>query len=212
MTKLADDSSLEIHTLGHRVFVGGDNQYWDSISSLQFDFLRESGLQPSHEFVDIACGSLRGGVPLINYLDADRYHGIDKHIDLIIYGVTLELGVELFRRKRPRFAISDQFEFEKLGGQFDFGIAQSLFTHLSAADCRKCLRKLRASARTRCRIFVTFFEADEAEANPLVSHSHAVFRYTRDEMAEFAGSDWKARYIGSWNHPRGQHIVEYVAL
>jgi hypothetical protein len=31
-------------------------------------------------------------------------------------------------------------------------------------------------------------------------------------LAAAAGTGWAARYIGDWNHPRGQNIVEYTRV
>ena len=125
-----DDTAEEIHRGGHRKFVGGDGDYWNRVSGLQFDFLVAQGLQPADTFIDVACGSLRGGIKFIDYLKPEHYLGIDKHIELIIYGVAEELSIEKFREKRPKFVVSDRFEFSKFGRAPTFGIA-SLYSRTS---------------------------------------------------------------------------------
>lgn len=45
----------------HRIAVGG---MWDEIGKLQFEFMVKQGLKPHHKFLDIGCGSLRGGYSL----------------------------------------------------------------------------------------------------------------------------------------------------
>lgn len=89
-----EDTREEIHKVSHRAFVGGDGDYWDKIGDLQFRFLVERGLAPSDTLIDVACGSLRGGVRFIRYLEPGHYLGIDKYIELIIYGVGAELGLD----------------------------------------------------------------------------------------------------------------------
>jgi hypothetical protein len=38
------------------------------------------------------------------------------------------------------------------------------------------------------------------------------FSYTRDQMRSLGEPwDWVPNYIGSWGHPRGQVMMEYVA-
>ena len=208
--QINDDSAVTIHTNGYRNFVGGAN-VWESIGNLQFDFLKKMGMKPQDKFVDVACGALRGGINYIKYLDVGNYYGIDKHIELIIYGVARELTVPVFREKMPHFAVSDAFEFEKLGEGFTYGIAQSLFSHLIADDIRLCLRNLHAVAADGCKFYATFFESDVAETNPEKSHSAAGFKFTRAEMESFgADTGWRSNYIGGWNHPRGQRVIEYV--
>ncbi len=192
--------------------MGGDGDNWALIDELQFRFLVERGLTPSDLLLDVGCGALRGGAKFIRYLDPDHYLGIDKHIELIIYGVANELGMESYREKRPRFAISDSFEFHKLGSKPNFAIAQSLFTHLSATDIELCLSNLRVAAREGCRFFATFFEASNPAEAPAVSHSHGFFSYTRLQMEDIGQrSGWTPNYIGDWNHPRSQNMIEYIA-
>lgn len=207
-----EDTSQEIHRSGHRQFVGGTAQTWDEIGELQFRFLRDRGLAPDHVLIDVGCGALRGGLRFIHYLEPGHYLGIDKHIELIIYGVAVELGIDAYREKQPKLVVSDSFEFEKFRVKPDFGIAQSLFTHLAEPDLKRCLLQLRRAVVPGCRLFATFFEADELVTNPEVSHSHGYFAYTRLQVEAFgAESGWDCHYIGEWNHPRGQKILEYTA-
>jgi SAM-dependent methyltransferase len=208
------DDWRAVHRLGHRNFVGGNDQYWDLIGNLQFEFLKAQGLKPSHTFFDIGCGSLRAGTRLVEYLEPDRYFGIDKHIELLIYGVALELGIDAFRARRPRFLVTDTFEFGKLGAKADFAIAQSLFTHLNIGDISRCLTAFRPAAAAGCRFFATFFEVEARSEwqNPDQSHSHGYFEYTREQMESLgAAAGWAPRYIGTWNHPRYQRMMEFVA-
>ena len=169
-------------------------------------------LTPSDVFIDVACGSLRGGVRFIRYLDPDCYLGIEKRIELIIYGVAMELGIDAYREKRPRFVVSDAFEFHRFDSKPAFGLAQSLFTHLCGSDIESCLGKLGRAAAPGCKFLATFFEVPEPIVNPSESHSHSFFGYTRAEMEEFGvGAGWTPCYIGDWQHPRGQKLIEYVA-
>jgi len=206
-----EDTREEIHQTGHRQFVGGAGGYWQKIGELQFRYLVDRGLAPSDTLIDIGCGSLRGGARFIRYLDPSCYLGIDKHIELIIYGVAMELGIDLYRQKQPRLVVSNSFEFERFEAKPAFAIAQSLFTHFSADDVKTCLSKLNSVAAPGCRLFATFFEVTEPVANSAVSHSHGYFGYTRSEMEDFGTrAGWKSHYIGEWAHPRGQRMIEYV--
>jgi len=206
------DTAAGIHEFGHRRFVGGNDQYWDGLSQLQFDLLVSKGLTPQDSFLDVACGSLRAGSRLIPYLDPGRYVGVDKHIELIIYGVACEIGIDAFREKRPHFIVSDSFDFSALPQAVDFGIAQSLFSHLSARDIGLCLGNLRPHMTPGGRFFATFFEASVVRQNPDSSHSHDHFEFTRREMETLGiETGWAPQYIGEWSHPRGQMLMEYVA-
>lgn len=197
-----------IATEGHREFVGG---LWEEMGQLQFDFLVEHGLKPSHVFLDIACGSLRAGRLLIPYLEPGNYLGIDKHTELIDAGKANEIAPEVLRAKHPEFVISDCFGFEGFSKQPDFCIAQSLFTHLRKQEIEMCFRKLGAFVRPGCRFFATFDETSIPIPQLAPSHSVRAFYYTRRAMEAFGRhSGWSWHYIGNWNHPRDQKMVEYV--
>ncbi len=198
-----------IQKLGHREYVGG---MWEEIGKLQFDFLVQQGLKPSHCFLDIGCGSLRGGIYFIRYLDVGNYLGIDKEKTLIHLGIEKELGKDIYDKKKPEFVVSDKFEFEKFSKKPRFSLAQSLFTHLNSKDICVCLEKLRTFVEPGHIFFATFFEGDSS-TNPETSHSHAYFRYSRKEMIAFGEHrGWKATYIGDWKHPRNQKMMKYEAV
>lgn len=197
--------SIRVH--GHRRYVGG---MWDEIGKLQADFLKAQGLTPGDVLLDIGCGSLRGGHHFIRYLDAGNYLGIDVEAELIRAGVEKELAPEVVQSKRPEFVVSGDFAFDRFSKPADFALAQSLFTHLPPAMIRRCLRRLRDHS-PHCRFFATFLETPRRVLNPDVPNAHYPFRYTAWQMRMFAAATaWRCRYIGDWNHPRGQVMVEYV--
>ncbi len=58
----------------------------------------------------------------------------------------------------------------------------------------------------------TFFGPDEPQNNPAKSHPHKKFQYTITEMLEVGELyRWKGNFIGDWNHPAGQVMMEYIA-
>jgi hypothetical protein len=192
---------------GHRAYVGG---LWEAVGTLQFRFMIEQGLEPHHVLIDVACGSLRGGVRFIPYLERGGYLGIEMQQRLIDIGIEKELGKKLYALKRPEFVTSDRFEFSHFSRQPDFAIAQSLFSHLTARDISLCLKNLRAVARPDTRFYASFFETSQPRLNPEISDPRAKFLYTRQEMAQFGvACGWKSRYIGDWQHPREQRMFEY---
>ncbi len=196
-----------IKAVGHRRYVG---DLWDEIGWLQFDFLINNGLQPYHYLLDIACGSLRGGVHFIPYLDTGHYLGIDKESDLLRAGIEQELSPELCESKKPQFLVSNAFEFENFTVRPDYALAQSLFTHLPPPMISACFKKLRSVIQQNGVFYATFFETESPVSNPKIPHDHGHFAYTRQEMENFGTQNgWHAQYIGNWNHPRNQVIVQY---
>ena len=197
-----------IRMVGHRDYVGG---LWKQIGKLQFNFLVEQGLAPSHCLLDIGCGALRAGVHFIDYLAPGHYLGIDKERALIELGIEHELGAARRQAKRPEFVVSGRFEFAKFSRQPDFSIAHSLFTHLTVEDSMHSLSKLRQFVAPGHVCFATFFDGDSA-SNPSRSDSQLGFSYSRAAMEGFGTqTGWQTLYIGDWRHPRGQMMMQYVA-
>lgn len=198
-----------IRQAGHRQYIGG---LWDEIGRLQFDFLVAQGLRPPHCLLDIACGSLRGGVHFINYLNPGNYLGIEKEPALVTLGIEKELGQTTFDLKRPEFVISDCFVFHKFSKRPHLSLAQSLFTHLVPDDIVMCLDNLRRFVEPGHILYATF-NAGDTSTNINRSHARASFRYSKREMAGFGERHgWKATFIGDWNHPRGQQMMRYESL
>ena len=203
----APESDAGIAEMGHRGYVGG---MWDEIGQLQFNFLVSQGMTPQSRLLDIACGCLRLGVHAIAYLEPEHYLGIDKEAGLIEAGLTKELDPEVARSKAPQTVVSADFEFEKFGQQADFAIAQSLFTHLPPNLIERCFEKLHPWLKDDGAFYATYFETDVAMKNAKTPHDHGYFAYTREEIEGFGSNyGFKARYIGDWNHPRDQKVVEY---
>ncbi len=210
MEKMEGDAGVD--QLGHREYVGG---LWDEMGKLQFDFMVSQGLSPEHTMLDIACGALRGGVHFIRYLDSGNYLGMDKEAQLIERGLEHELGLEKKEEKNPQFVISEKFEFSSFDKKPDYCLAQSLFSHFVPDDMRFCLRQLRAHVNPGCRFYVTFLQTRMKilKRNPLASHDHDAFYYTKAEMCALGPeTGWEATYIGDWNHPRRQKMMQYVAV
>ena len=196
-----------IEKVGHRGYVGG---LWEEMGSLQFNFLVSKGLKPEHYLMDIACGSLRLGVKAIPYLETGHYLGIEKEQKLIEAALEKELSADMKEEKKPNIVVSDSFEFEKFGQKADFAIAQSLFSHFPPELIHTCFKKLHPHLSDNGVFYATYFRVEESIQNPDTPHDHGYFAYTEEEMCRFGEENgYTANYIGNWDHPRDQVIVEY---
>jgi SAM-dependent methyltransferase len=194
--------------IGHRDYVGGR---WDRMGRLQLDFLVGRGLRPDHVFLDIACGPLRGGVHFIQYLDPGNYLGIDKEKVLIRRGLAKELPRQVRREKRPELVVSDAFEFDRFSKRPHYSLAHSLFSHLNAADAERCLMNLRAHVAPEHQFYATFILGTSDE-NAGRSHARIAFRFSPDELAAIgARNGWLCDYIGDWDHPDNQVMMQFTA-
>jgi len=206
-------SEADIRKRSHRRRVGGQ---WDELGELQLEFLIAQGLRPEHRLLDVGCGALRAGVRFVEYLQPGGYYGIDINQSLLDAGFELELPDHL-RSKLPRenLRATDRFDCD-FGVQFDFAIAQSLFTHMSLNQIRLCLFRVAKVMPPGARFLASYFEAprahplDESCADGRLWTERDAFFYYREDL-RFAAreSPWKLRNIGEWGHPRHQRMVEF---
>jgi SAM-dependent methyltransferase len=110
----------------------GRPELWPMKRAFQIDFLRARGLRPSHTLVDLGCGSLRGGIALIDYLLPGHYTGIDVR-DSVLDQARGELVREKLTHKRPRLIRAHSLATVELAGPVDVFWAFSVLFHMSDA-------------------------------------------------------------------------------
>lgn len=201
----------------HRTMIGA---MWDDIGRLQFEFLRSEGLEPRHRLLDVGCGSLRGGVHFVRYLEPGRYFGLDANASLIEAGHH-ELALAGLADRGAHLAADGDFDVGRFGERFDMAIAVSLVTHLYANHIQTCLSRVAAALAPGGRFYVTFFEAPNAAHLAPITHAPGEittryasdpFHQSFDELATLAGrAGLHARCIGDFGHPRGQRMAVFHA-
>lgn len=207
----------EIAAGAHRDFVGG---LWDEVGRLQFDFLRDRGLAPSHRLLDVGCGALRGGLHFVRYLDPGRYHGLDLNASLLDAG-RRELDAAGLAQRDARLVADDAFRVHRFATTFDVALAVSVFTHLPMNAIVRCLAEVRGTLAPGAAFYATYFEAPRpawlepvahAPGDIVTHYDRDPFHYAFDEiaaLARFAGLT--ATRIGDWGHPRGQRMAAFHA-
>lgn len=197
---------------------------WEEVGKLQFDFVAAEGLRSSDAFLDVGCGSLRGGVHFVAFLDEGHYYGVDKSEEILAAGREIELPRAGLVDKRPTLVKMEDFGFERLGRAFDVGMAHSVFTHMPLNDIVRCLMNVERVMAPGGRFYATFFENDAGKRNlaPIeqsVASGHPVTTFMdRDpfhyDVGTFAwiceGTALRVEYVGDWGHPRNQRMLRFV--
>ena len=210
---------LRVQKGEHRDVIGG---MWDELGLWQFEFCRSQGLKSDHHFLDVGCGSLRGGVHFVRYLEPDHYAGLEVHKDLLDAGYDKELTALGLREKlnRKRLVATGRFDCSSFDTPFDMAIAQSVFTHIPINQIRLCLSQLARTMRNGGRLFATYFEISEDAAidsacdrgNGILTRYDANpyhYRFSDLEQAA-AGLNIGVRRLGDVGHPRGQYMAEFT--
>lgn len=184
----------------YRAFVGPEELY-DVVGAMQFNLLTHLGLREEQYLLDVGCGSLRAGRLFIPYLLPGHYCGIEPEAWLIEAGIKAELGEEIKRVKQPQFSTNGDFTLSIFGQMFDFIVAQSIFSHASKGQIRRCLGEARSVMRPESLFAATFVQGTECYGGDEWVSCAA---YTLESMIELASEqDLDCRPI-AWHHPTGQ--------
>ncbi|HXQ52390.1 MAG TPA: class I SAM-dependent methyltransferase [Stellaceae bacterium] len=102
----------------------------DAVSGeLQFELLKRQGCTPRSTVLEIGCGCLHVGIPLLGFLDAGNFVGVDPN-DWLRERAMKDASVrQLVNDKRATFLSVDDFDASGLGRKFDFVFAHSVLSH-----------------------------------------------------------------------------------
>ncbi|MCB0324750.1 MAG: class I SAM-dependent methyltransferase [Bdellovibrionales bacterium] len=177
---------------------------WDEVGRLQFDCLVAHGLQPHHRFLDIGCGSLRGGRHFIGYLDSGCYTGFDISKQAIRQARAL-VADEKLTTKSPTLLLSKSLQLDfravrKL--QFDYLLAQSVFTHLYPEHIAECFNRVSSIMSSDAAFFFTFFESERFEKKNVKT-----FRHPFSFFEQQAACNGFILERSQYNHPQQQQMA-----
>ena len=118
---------------------------------------------------------------------------------------------------------TDDFDASCFGVNFDFILAQSLFTHLTFNHLRVALERLANTTFSGSRFYATFFEIaeDESSAAPKKHQPGDVQTFGDRDPYHLRVSDltyacihlpWEFKTVAAWGHPRGQKIATFIRI
>lgn len=190
----------------HRAYVGPSERY-DVVGAMQFALLYALGLRQHHKLLDFGCGSLRAGRLLIPYLARGGYHGVEPNQWLVEEAIEHETGRDLVALKWPHFHARDDFRADRCGTDFDFILAQSIFSHTCLDLMTAGLTGFRDALAPSGLIVATFIHVGDAGApEPQASGwvYPGVVRYEPDQLQlTFEQIGLHGRQI-PWFHPNRQ--------
>ena len=197
----------------------GNVKLWDTLGELQFAYLVGRGLEPSNYFLDVGCGPLRGGVHFIRYLEAGHYYGVDSNAPMLEETKRLEVPRQGLADKQPTLVAMADFGFERLGRQFDYALAQSVFTHLPLNDIIRCLMEMDKALVPGGEFYATFWENSRGKFNldDIQQTATAVTHLDRDffhyDVGTFEwiceGTGLSVEYLGDWDNPVNQKMLVF---
>jgi SAM-dependent methyltransferase len=186
----------------YRAFIGPPGKY-DLVSAMMFNLLTFLGLREHHSLLDIGCGSLRGGKLFVPYLLPGRYFGIEPERWLIEEGLKKELGKDLVRIKQPIFSNDKNFTMSIFNQKFDFILAQSIFSHTSQLQIRRCLSEAKKVMRPTSIFAATFVKGEKNYSGNKWVYPGCV-TYTLDHITSIIKEQGLVGKAVDWFHPNQQ--------
>lgn len=212
MTSKPKEDSLGKHlptgNHNYRAFIGPPEKY-DLVSAMEFNLLTYLGLREHHYLLDIGCGSLRGGRLFIPYLLQSRYFGIEPEQWLIEEGIKKELGNDLISIKKPVFSNDNNFNLSIFNKTFDFILAQSIFSHTSQLQIRRCISEAKKVMKNRSIFVATFVEGEHNyKGNEWVYPGCII--YTLEHITSIIKEEGLVGKSIDWPHPNRQRWLVIV--
>ncbi len=107
----------------------GPPKLWKEKRDFQIQFLKQVGLEPQHYLFDLGCGTLRGGIPIIEYLEKGHYFGVEARREVLDEG-RKELRESKLVDKEPTLIATADISSVNLEQQFDYIWAFSVLIHM----------------------------------------------------------------------------------
>ncbi|MFI4985446.1 MAG: SAM-dependent methyltransferase [Solirubrobacterales bacterium] len=107
----------------------GRPHLWAFQRRFQLEFLTSHGLRPEHRLLEIGCGTLRGGIPLIEYLETGHYTGVEARAVVLEEG-RKELAESGLEHKHPLLIHAADPAQIQLEAHFDFAWAFMVLIHM----------------------------------------------------------------------------------
>jgi SAM-dependent methyltransferase len=154
---------------------------------VQLDLLKLEGCLPSSDVLEIGCGCLTAGVPVMGYLDAGRYAGIEPNTWLVESALELRRVRRLVKRKRAVFLSRTDFDARELGRTYDYVLSHSVLSHCAHRQLDQFLENVGRVLRPEGRVVASI---RLAEGNAYGSEGSPDRQDSRDEDWQYPGVSW----------------------
>ncbi|HWO41512.1 MAG TPA: class I SAM-dependent methyltransferase [Candidatus Eisenbacteria bacterium] len=107
----------------------GPPRLWKVQRDFQIQFLRRVGLKPQHYLLDLGCGTLRGGIPIIAHLEKGHYFGLEVRAE-VVDEARKELQAAGLVHKNPTLMVIREMASLNLERKFDYIWSFAVLPHM----------------------------------------------------------------------------------
>jgi SAM-dependent methyltransferase len=108
----------------------------------QLAVLMWHGCRPDHKVLEVGCGALVAGYPVIQYLQSGNYCGIDPNRWLIEDSLKIPQVWQAVTNKRARFDYNADFQASMFDMKFDYVLSHSILSHAAHWQWRPFLQNI----------------------------------------------------------------------
>ena len=160
----------------------------DAVSGeLQLELSKLEGCVPDSSVLEVGCGCLNAGLPLIAYLRRDRYVGIEPNRWLVNAALSSWRARWLVATKRPQFLERTDFDATSLGRTYDFVLSHSILSHCAHRQLEEFITNVARVLRPAGRILASI---RLAEGNAYGSQGSPDKADSRDEEWRYPDVTW----------------------
>jgi len=160
----------------------------DEISGqIQFELLKKEECNPTSKVLEIGCGALHLGIPLINYLEKGNYVGVDPNEWLREKIAKTKKIHDLIDQKQVTFLSVTDFDVSKLEKKFDFIFAHSVLSHCAYWQLQQFLQNTSKVLASRGKIVASIYLA---EGNNFGSPGSIGKKDSMDKEWQYPGVSW----------------------
>lgn len=192
--------------------MAGPSKRWKMKRAFQIRFLKEQGLRPDQTLVEIGCGTLRGGIPLIEYLDSGNYLGIEVREEVLIEAQR-ELEDCNLTHKKPQLIVCDDLSALDLKRPVDVIWAFSVLIHMQDPVLHQALdfvsKHLKDSGVFYANVNIGHRQDGHWQGFPVVARSLAFYKQTGSQRyldVSCIGA------LSDFGHHSGKHSEDAQAM
>lgn len=176
----------------------GDPLSHERRGEIILDFLKEEGVLPAHHVLELGCGSLSLGLPLMRYLEPGGYVGVDVNGWLVEAALSdPDVEAEVEHVHRPRWLWCSDFDAAGYG-PFQMIVAHSLLSHVSQSQLEQCLANARKVVNPGTVFLASLRLSDEDSAAREWSYpDHTVFRLGTVQAVGWHFG-WRVEHVGEY--------------
>lgn len=151
----------------------GDGDY-DVVGEIEFDIVRNEGLEPTSTLLDFGCGNGRLAVHVVPYLEGGQYIGTDIAPTFLRHAARRLAAGKRAGGCSVRLVHQTDENFDMPDATVDVACAFSVFTHMEHEDMYRYLVQLRRVVRTGGRVIISCLPMDLADARHIFATEAAL--------------------------------------